>query len=402
MIEIYLNDLLIGISFALDFVERELNGVANHHSKRVAYITVQLGKKMGYSDDKLLNLAASAAMHDNALSEYQQVEFLNNNWSKLENGSDAAGIHCQLGEKNMEKMPFYSAIRGAILYHHEQADGSGPFRKTAEETPEFAKLIHIADALDTEFDLSNMTDKKYQIICQYLKTCTDIIFDKQTVETFLKSFPTPESAALDLTNLEDNLKKCLPSVPMTYTDEEMLSIASIFSKIIDYKSSFTCCHSAGIAQKAMQMGEFYGWDRHTQVKLYLAGALHDVGKLMVSSDILEKPGKLTESEYQNIQYHAYGSYLILHPIRGLSELSKWAYLHHEKLDGSGYPFGKTGAELGTKERLMACLDIYQALIESRPYKEGMSHKEAMKILQLMGEKGQLDQTIIQDIDQCFS
>lgn len=73
----------------------------------------------------------------------------------------------------------------------------------------------------------------------------------------------------------------------------------------------------GIAQKAQEMGKYYGWDNDIQDKLYFVGALHDIGKLIISTDILEKPGKLTENEYSQIQNHAMGTYYILHTIPGI-------------------------------------------------------------------------------------
>ena len=83
------------------------------------------------------------------------------------------------------------------------------------------------------------------------------------------------------------------------------------------------------------------------------------------------------------------------------EIRDWAAFHHERLDGTGYPFGKTASELNTQERMMACVDIYQALTESRPYKIGMSHEKACAILTDMADKGWIDADIAADVDKCF-
>ena len=79
----------------------------------------------------------------------------------------------------------------------------------------------------------------------------------------------------------------------------------------------------------------------------------------------------------------------------------WAAFHHEKLNGKGYPFGKTAAELNEPERIMACIDIYQALTESRPYKQGFSHEKTCDILDDMADKGFIDAGIAQKIRVCF-
>lgn len=86
----------------------------------------------------------------------------------------------------------------------------------------------------------------------------------------------------------------------------------------------------------------------------------------------------------------------------MEDIRDWAALHHEKLDGTGYPFGKTGAELNRQERIMACIDIYQALTESRPYKAGMTHDEACAILENMVQKGWIDGGITEQIRKCFA
>ena len=129
--------------------------------------------------------------------------------------------------------------------------------------------------------------------------------------------------------------------------------------------------------------------------------LHDIGKVAIGNKILEKPGRLTDDEFAVMKHHAAYTYSILSEIDDFEEICDWAAFHHERLDGTGYPFGKTAAELNTQERIMACVDIYQALTESRPYKQGMPHEKAYGILNDMVEKGWLDGEIASQVDACF-
>ena len=92
----------------------------------------------------------------------------------------------------------------------------------------------------------------------------------------------------------------------------------------------------------------------------------------------------------------------LQEIKGFEYITEWASNHHEKLNGTGYPYMKTGAELDFNSRLIACLDIYQALKEKRPYREAMSHVRAYAILEEMAARGELDYTIVKDIDKVFA
>ena len=128
-----------------------------------------------------------------------------------------------------------------------------------------------------------------------------------------------------------------------------------------------------MAEDAERLSRYMGFDEETVQKMYLAGALHDIGKVAVGNEILEKPGRLTEDEFAVMKHHAAYTYYILSGVDDFDEIRDWAAFHHERLDGTGYPFGKTAAELNTQERMMACIDIYQALTESRPYKQGMPH-----------------------------
>lgn len=144
-----------------------------------------------------------------------------------------------------------------------------------------------------------------------------------------------------------------------------------------------------------------GFDEETSQKMYLAGALHDIGKVAIGNEIIEKPGRLTEDEFAVMKHYAAYTYYILNEIDDFDEMRDWAAFHHERLDGTGYPFGKKAEELNTQERIMACVDIYQALTESRPYKKGMSYKKACEILEDMAGKGWLDTEITVQVDACF-
>ena len=100
--------------------------------------------------------------------------------------------------------------------------------------------------------------------------------------------------------------------------------------------------------------------------------------------------------------HAGYTYSILSDVDDFEEIRDWAAFHHEKLNGKGYPFGKTADELNEPERIMACIDIYQALTEDRPYKKGLSHEKTCDILDDMAQKGFIDSTISNKIREFFN
>jgi HD-GYP domain-containing protein (c-di-GMP phosphodiesterase class II) len=200
----------------------------------------------------------------------------------------------------------------------------------------------------------------------------------------------------------DTADKLIPPWTMDMDNEVILKLGELVSRIIDYKSPFTRRHSTGIAQKAWTMGKRYGYDQSQLAELFLAASLHDIGKLAIPTAILEKPGKLDEDEFNIIKEHVRRTYQLLEGVQGLEHIRDWASNHHEKLDGSGYPFGKKAEELDFNSRLMACIDIYQAVSEERPYHPARDHGSTMAILFGMADKGQIDPGIVRDMDSALA
>ena len=396
--------LLGACSYALDCVEAELTHVATKHGKRVAYMSLCTAQKMGITGDALQDLAACSLLHDNALTQYIHEEFHNDlTKNNIENiTSKQLGIHCIYGEENLKMYPFLTDVKNVILYHHENADGSGPFGKKWKEIPLFARIIHLCDILDAFCRTPVFDDAVWQRAKDYLLKNKGTKFDNACVDAFLEVFVQEHFLSLGDADLEERLWNIVPRKKRDLSGEMCKNFANLFAKIIDYKSEFTSRHSLGVAENAARLSTYLGDDEETVLKMYLAGALHDIGKVAIGNDILEKPGRLTDEEFSKMKNHAGYTYLILSQAEGMEDIRDWAALHHEKLDGTGYPFGKTADELNRQERIMACIDIYQALTESRPYKSGMTHEAACAILESMVQKGWIDGGITEQIRKCFA
>ncbi len=202
-------------------------------------------------------------------------------------------------------------------------------------------------------------------------------------------------------NIENSLKAETPLYEQNMDIDEILRIMNVFSKIIDSKSQFTQKHSDGLAQKIYKMCEKYNYEHNEKMKLVIAGKLHDIGKLAIPIQILDKPKKLDDEEISIMKKHSYYTDRCLSNINGFEDIARWASNHHEKLNGTGYPKGLKADELDFNSRLVACLDIYQALTEERPYKKSFSHKEAIGILESMALNYEIDSDITNDIDEVF-
>ena len=395
--------LLSACSYALDCVEAELVRVTSKHAKRVAYMSVCVAGQMGIEGKSLQDLAVCALLHDNALTQYIQEE-LHNDISKASDVQEVPqlGAHCTMGEENMQGLPFHTDVTGVILYHHENADGSGPFRKTWKEIPLFARIIHMCDLLDVVCRTKTFTAETWKKAETFLRKKRDTVIDGECADAFCRAFSEESFLTLGDENLEKKLWEKVPRIKQELSFSQIRTLANFFAHIVDYKSPFTSTHSIGVAEDAEKLSRYMGFDEETAQKMYLAGALHDIGKVAIGNEILEKPGRLTEDEFKTMKHHAAYTYYILSEIDDFEDIRDWAAFHHERLDGTGYPFGKTAAELNTQERIMGCVDIYQALTESRPYKQGMSHEKAYGILLDMADKGWIDPEIVAQINRCFA
>lgn len=402
--EIDIIGLLSAFSFALDCVEAELIHVTSNHGKRVAYMSVCMAEKMGVSDDALRDLAACALLHDNALTQYINEEFYSDisNIDTLKVSSDditprQLGMHCIYGEKNLEKYPFKTGVKDVILYHHEEADGSGPFEKKWTEVPLFARIIHFSDMLDAFCKAQKFDEDVFNKAVHFIEKNKDKRFDSEVTKMFFDAFDKDEFSRLGDEHIEEYFWEKVPCEKSFYSFNVLKDLADLFAKIIDYKSEFTSRHSLGVARTASKISEIMGYDKVICDKMYLAGTLHDVGKIAIGNEILEKPARLTDEEFAKMKSHAGYTYMILSKVDGFEEIRDIAAFHHERLDGSGYPFGKMADELTTLQRIMACADIYQALTEKRPYKDGMNHDKACEILKDMADKNWIDKNITEVI-----
>ena len=170
----------------------------------------------------------------------------------------------------------------------------------------------------------------------------------------------------------------LAGIDVEYDDLEMIS--KLFREIIDFKSPFTAAHSVGVSACSEILAKLTGLSEADILDIKIAGNLHDLGKLMITRDILEKRGALTEREARLMRSHPYYTYHTIKTIRGLDSIAEMAGFHHEKLNGSGYPFRHSGGRISHGARIVAVADITTALIEERPYRSGMDSGDVVRIL----------------------
>ena len=194
-------------SYALDCIEAELVNITNKHGKRVAYISVCMAKYWNVENDALQDLAICALLHDNALTQYITEEVKKNPGIDIGEGflNEKANLHCIYGENNIAKIPFKTNVSNVILYHHEHADGKGPFKKAWQEVPLFARIIHLADVIDAIADNIKFRQEKWDKCCEFLVKQKELLFDDECVEAFFEMISKETFVSLEDGSFESKL-----------------------------------------------------------------------------------------------------------------------------------------------------------------------------------------------------
>lgn len=153
------------------------------------------------------------------------------------------------------------------------------------------------------------------------------------------------------------------------------------ARTVDAKSSWTAGHSGRVTQLALRLGDTLRLTPKDRDLLHRAALLHDIGKIAIPVAILDKPGKLSEQEYDTIKTHPRAGARILEPIEEYSSLIPMVLQHHERFDGKGYPDGLSGNSIQLGARILAVADVFDAMKSDRPYRDGMPLEKVMGIIQ---------------------
>ncbi|MCC6345893.1 MAG: HD domain-containing protein [Nitrospirales bacterium] len=383
--KIHLSDFILAFSRVLDFVSPQ---VANHHL-RVAIIASEIAQAFGVSRRETAEIFLAATIHDIGVFSMQEK------FEALEFEMANPHLHAERGYLLAKEYNLFSGAAKIIRHHHTHWDHGSGRRSLGEEVPLGAHILHLADRIEVLIcrNTEILSQKKH--IAAAIKCHSGKLFMPELLEAF-EDLAVRESFWFDATS---------PEIPQIIADrealphhelntQELLGISRIFSHVIDYRSTFTAVHSAGVSAVASLLAQMMGFSDTECVMMTIAGFLHDIGKLAIPPEILDKPGKLTEGEFNIIKSHVYHSYRVLEGVAGLGTIHTWGALHHERIDGTGYPFRLKGNSLPIGSRIMAVADVFTAVTEDRPYRSGMTGEHALKVIQDMAQNSALDHSIV--------
>lgn len=374
-LQIPIINMVLSLSSAIDLIDPS---ITNHH-KRVAYISYNIAKEMNLSDNELKDLVLASLLHDCGavnLSERStlfEFDFGNSMFQRHSHGYKGWFILNECAE--------LKAASEIIKFHHifweEQTEGYMDYYSI----PVTSHILHLADRIDILINRNKEILNQRKYIKEMIEKGNGTMFMPEAVEAFNALVPKP-FFWFDIVSpyLEDLIKAEMSSYKIILNSRSLLDFANVAHRIIDFRSKFTATHSIGVATSASTLAAKLGFSQEDCELMHCAGLMHDLGKLCISENILEKQGPLDANEYNIIKTHSYHTYRIIDSMSGLDKVRDWAAFHHEKLDGSGYPFGLKSDQLDLGSRILAISDMFTALTEERPYRSAMSLEKAIVII----------------------
>ena len=380
----HLFDLVLCLSDAADLAHPLLG----RHHVMVAYVAGRIAETMGLESEDETAAVLGGMLHDiGAVGVTERLD----------------ALHFEVGEEQRHSELTYRLLRDfeslapaaeiARDHHVHWKDGRGASRD-GRSVPLGSHILFLADrvcvGLQDDSDVLRLARRIRGRITEY----SGRLFRPNVVEAFL-DVAQSEAFWLDVTSpqLGSLLRRANRLRTVALDAPTLLGLSRVLSRIIDFRSPFTATHSAGVASTAEELARIAGFSRLEREKMAIAGYLHDLGKLAVPGEILDKPGALDPDEVRTIRRHTYHTYRILETVDGFQPIEEWAAFHHERLDGRGYPFRLSAERLGLGSRVMAVADVFTALTEDRPYRKAMPLPRAMGILESMTGSA-LDPTVV--------
>ena len=312
---------------------------------------------------------------------------------------EVMALRCERGADIAMRLGFPQATADAVRHLDEHWNGRGhPEGLAGPAIPVMSRIANLAQVVDV-FHQNNGLRGALNVA----RARSGTWFDPALVDR-LVSWRHEDSwwERLDSTDPTAEVISVEPASHVRMvSDDDLDVIARAFADIIDAKSPYTYAHSRNVAAYALGIARQMKLDEPTQRRVYRAGLLHDIGKLGVSNSILDKPARLSESERAAVERHPFFTWEILSRVPAFRDFAWAASLHHERLDGTGYPWHLSGHRLDLSARILCVADVYEALTADRPYRAPLSWDKAQAIL-AEGRGSAFDPGVLDALTACHS
>lgn len=373
MDKLSLKELAVPMIKAID----SFNYLLKSHHRRVAVISYNIGKALNLDDDALSELVIAAALHDIGALSVQERDML------IKEDVTNPGPHCVMGHRMLVPFEVFKNIAQIIKHHHIQYQDS--LVAETGEIPYACHIIHLADRIDILISADEFILNQKKSLIEKIHKKVGTVFHPEVFAGFEKASKA-DVFWMDINNMKlgQLFEKINFSIDFELSIDNVLEFALTMSRIIDFRSRFTASHSNSVAHLASLLGNYFGYDDEKCKKLMIAGYLHDIGKIGIDPGLIEKNGSLTDEEFNIVKLHTYYTGQILNELNSsewFSEIVNWAEKHHEKSDGTGYPYAIDKSKLDEGVKILAYADIITALMEERPYRKGMPIDQAFEIIE---------------------
>lgn len=374
-----------------------MNHALGEHGLQVAYLAMRIAEELDWPAWRRREAGIAGALHDiGAFSLAERLEL-------LEFETTDEGAHARAGYLLLRGFKPFERIAEAVLYHHLHWENGAGVQADGNPVPEAGHLLHLADRTAVLLRKDLPVLGQISGIRASIRERSGSWFVPAYVDALLRLCDR-DYIWLEISSgaMEASLRHSLGMETIDTDIGELLDFSRLLCRIIDFKSEFTATHSSGVAAAGKTLAALVGFSREECAMFEIAAYLHDLGKLAIPSEILEKRDRLTPEEWNIMRSHVYHTYRILEPIEVLNLISSWSSLHQERLDGSGYPFHVRGDELPLGARIMAVADVFTGLTENRPYRPGMAREGILEGLREMAARGELDARLVSLLGSHFN
>ncbi|MBW9159715.1 HD domain-containing protein [Clostridium sp. FP2] len=387
------SELVVSITDTIDLISPV---VSNHH-KLVAYISYCLAKQLGLPNGEQIKLEIAGSLHDiGGLTLKERLKPTEFEYKDLD-------FHAEKGYLLLNGLKPCLGIAQIIRYHHNSWVNGNCVGVNNEKIPFGSHVLNLADRVsvlikEKDKNILNSVDEIREKIIKR----KGAIFHPEIVDAFME-ISKKDSFWLGTQYL------CTPNFitqnniigfgDFSHSDFEDFMI--FMSRLVDFKSRFTASHSSSVAACAEIIAKYVGFSESETKVIKYAGYIHDLGKLAIPTEILEKPGALSKEEFDLMRTHAYHTNRVLENVTAFETIRIWGALHHEKLNGKGYPFGLKGEEIPLGSRIIAVADIFTAIREKRPYRDPMTKENTINILIAMSNSREIDNNLVEIVKKNF-
>ena len=300
--------------------------------------------------------------------------------------------NCEVADHMARRLGLGPGVQRGLNEIYERWDGKGyPRKLSGEEITLPARFAQVASQA-VLFGRLGGPDLAVEVVGRRAGTALDPSIAEAFVRCGRELLAEITSTDASVAVIEAEPEPCR-SVSESRLDE----VAQAFADMVDLKSPFMHGHSAAVAELAEAAAANFGLGENEVVSVRRAGLLHDLGRTGVPNGIWDKPGPLTETEWEQVRLHPYHSERILSRSSALAPLAPLAGMHHERLDGSGYHRQATATTIPTSARLLAAADAYQAMTQDRPHRPALTLEAAAEQLSSEAPQSRLDSDAVRAV-----